>query len=125
MAGLPEPQCQNGPLGHGIAAMPARGWNDPFMVIDAIAIHVSNTAVRQSGLFGLLGDEHIQLVDLYDENRLDEYWIFVWAVIEAAEKQASSVIGWYLQVIEEPSFWRSFIGVKWPGRGRFGVSGRR
>lgn len=49
---------------------------------------------RRSGLFGLLGDEHIQLVDPLDTKRLKDYFRFL---VKARRRQANSDVGRLLE----------------------------
>lgn len=44
-----------------------------FVMVQAVTIHVSAELGRQSGPFGLLGDEHIQLVAATDDDTIFEY----------------------------------------------------
>jgi hypothetical protein len=39
----------------------------------AVSLHITREAALRSGLFGLLGDAHIQMVDVDDEGRLREF----------------------------------------------------
>lgn len=99
-----RPECPHGPLGHGVPAVRACRWKNPLIVVDVIAIQTSNKAARQSGLFGLLGDEPIQLVLVDDKNRLEEYWEFMGEAMEAGREQTQSTLEWCNYVMDGSCF---------------------
>lgn len=51
----------------------SRDW---WISMDMVVLHVSEEAARQSGLFGLLGDAPVQLVDVNDTKRIAQFQEF-------------------------------------------------
>ncbi|KAL3485006.1 hypothetical protein BJX62DRAFT_229852 [Aspergillus germanicus] len=55
--------------------IPALAHRDEWLVsMDMCIIHASPEAGRRSGLFGLMGDAPVQLVDVADVQRITEFW---------------------------------------------------
>ncbi|KAH8883325.1 hypothetical protein GQ53DRAFT_811551 [Thozetella sp. PMI_491] len=53
---------------------PLRRLKECFVTITMVNLHVPRAAASRSGLFGLLGDATIQLVDPYDLNRIRSFY---------------------------------------------------
>jgi len=49
-------------------------WKDYFVTIQLVKLHVSFEQVLESGLFGRLGEECIQLVDPFDKDKIHKYF---------------------------------------------------
>lgn len=78
------------------------------MVIDIIAIHASKKAARRSGVFGLLGDEPIQVVDPSDLRWLKEYSDFMQEAMEAGRNQGRSNLQWFDAAFKQ-EFYRQLL----------------
>lgn len=74
---------------HGLQLLQLPEWRDPLVVLEIITIHASEGSARRSGLFGFLGDEHVQLVNSLDTERLKAYYRFL-VKSRARRRQASS-----------------------------------
>jgi len=70
----PWPRCSQHHYQHVLASGPAVPWQDPIFVLKIVVIHVTVVEARRSGLFGLVGDEQIQLVDPWDSNLIMDYF---------------------------------------------------
>ncbi|EPS31437.1 hypothetical protein PDE_06392 [Penicillium oxalicum 114-2] len=60
-------------LGLRQVLIPFTGWHDPLIIMRDITIHATRAEVAPTGLFGLLGDAPIQLVDPFDEREVSLY----------------------------------------------------
>lgn len=70
----PWPRCTRHFYEHTLSSGPITPWADPIFILKIVVIHASEEEARTSGLFGLLGDEYIQLVDPWDTNLIMEFF---------------------------------------------------
>lgn len=60
-------------LDQGLQHGPLVPWQDPTFILQIVLIHTRFDEARASGLFGLAGDEPIQLVDPFDERLIQGF----------------------------------------------------
>jgi hypothetical protein len=76
----------------GRASGPITPWIDPIFVLKIVVIHAAVEEAQHSGLFGLAGDEPIQLVDPLDTNLLME---FFWLTRSVYREQTEDTVAFF------------------------------
>lgn len=102
----PWPRCMRHFDHHVLTNAPAVPWADPIFVLRIVAIHATEEEARVSGLFGLTGDEHIQLIDPWDINLLME---FFWLTRATFREQGPSTVAFFEGLRANVGKWESQV----------------
>ena len=74
-------------------------WKDYFVAIQRVTFHASFEQILESGMFGRLGEECIQLVDPFDEDKICGYFE-LWQSDPQKDRKSAKFFGMALSAVD-------------------------